>query len=78
MRPALEELLLNAENFPGWVNHADFKEFKGQQEELAAALKNLMARYHSDAARFNKALTQFPNNLLAGMAGLMPYEYYEL
>lgn len=77
IKSSQEELFLAIEKLSAKSHQADFIEFKNKEKVILSELGKDIEAYNIDVAQFNKALNTFPNNLLAGMAGLVPYEFCE-
>ena len=78
IKSAWEEFLPGTENLGENSNQTDYIDFQNKESILLAEMNNHIEDYNLIVTQFNKALNQFPNNLLAGMAGWVPYEYYGL
>ena len=70
-------LLAIAENYPQLRSNENFIRL---QDELAGSENRIAVerRRYNDAVRdFNSGVQQFPNNLMAGVFGFEPREYFE-
>jgi LemA protein len=75
---ALKSLFAVAEAYPDLKANVNFRAL---QEELTATENRIsFARqhYNDTAAQYNAALQQFPGNLVAGMFGFQPADYFQL
>ena len=74
---ALGRLLAIAENYPQLRSNENFIRL---QDELAGSENRIAVerrRYNDTVRDFNSGVQQFPNNLMAGMFGFEPREYFE-
>lgn len=75
---ALKSLFAVAEAYPDLKANVNFRAL---QEELTATENRIsFARqhYNDSAAQYNAALQRFPGNVVAGMFGFQPADYFEL
>lgn len=77
IKSAHEEFFSNPGILSENSNQPDYIEFKNKELVLLTEMNKNVENYNLIVTQFNKALNQFPNNLLAGMAGWVPYEDYE-
>ena len=74
---ALGRLLAIAENYPQLRSNENFIRL---QDELAGSENRIAVerrRYNDTVRDFNTRVRQFPNNLMAGLFGFDPHEYFE-
>jgi LemA protein len=75
---ALGKLFALAENYPDLKASANFLELQKQLSDLENELQ-MARRYYNGAVRNQNVLVQsFPSNLIAGMFGFAPREFFEL
>ncbi|HTQ82990.1 MAG TPA: LemA family protein [Pseudolabrys sp.] len=74
---ALGKLLAVAENYPDLKANTNFLQLQQQLSDLENELQ-MARRYYNGAVRNLNVLVQsFPGNLVAGVAGFAPREYFE-
>ena len=74
---ALGKLLAVAENYPDLKANTNFLQLQQQLSDLENELQ-MARRYYNGAVRNLNVLVQsFPSNLVAGIAGFAPREYFE-
>lgn len=75
---ALGELFALAENYPDLKASTNFLELQKQLSDLENEIQ-MARRYYNGAVRNLNVLVQsFPSNLVAGLAGFAPRDYFEL
>jgi LemA protein len=75
---SLGRLFALAENYPDLKASANFLELQRQLSALENELQ-MARRYYNGAVRnFNVLVQSFPSNLIAGLAGFGPREFFEL
>jgi LemA protein len=75
---ALGRLIALAENYPDLKASANFLELQKQLSELENELQ-MARRYYNGAVRnLNVLVRSFPSNLIAGMFGFAPCDYFAL
>jgi LemA protein len=75
---ALGRLIALAENYPDLKASANFLDLQKQLSELENELQ-MARRYYNGAVRnLNVLVRSFPSNLIAGMFGFAPCDYFEL
>jgi LemA protein len=75
---ALGELFALAENYPDLKASTNFFELQKQLSDLENEIQ-MARRYYNGAVRNLNVLVQsFPSNLVAGLAGFAPRDYFEL
>jgi LemA protein len=75
---ALGKMFALAENYPDLKASANFLELQKQLSDLENELQ-MARRYYNGAVRNQNVLVQsFPSNLIAGMFGFAPREFFEL
>ena len=74
---ALGKLLAVAENYPDLKASTNFLQLQQQLSDLENELQ-MARRYYNGAVRnLNVLVESFPSNLVAGVAGFAPREYFE-
>jgi LemA protein len=75
---ALGKLFALAENYPDLKASANFLDLQQQLSQLETELQ-MARRYYNGAVRNQNVLVQsFPGNLVAGLFGFTPRDYFEL
>jgi LemA protein len=75
---ALRQLFAVAENYPDLKASANFLQLQQQLSDLENELQ-MARRYYNGAVRNLNVLVQsFPSNLIAGVAGFAPRDYFEV
>ncbi len=75
---ALGKLFALAENYPDLKASANFLDLQKQLSDLENEIQ-MARRYYNGAVRNQNVLVQsFPSNLIAGMFGFAPREFFEL
>ena len=75
---ALRQLFAVAENYPDLKASANFIQLQQQLSDLENELQ-MARRYYNGAVRNLNVLVQsFPSNLIAGVAGFAPRDYFEV
>src|SRR5215472_13473859 len=75
---ALRGLLAVAENYPQLRASEQFTALQGSLNEVEDALQNSRRYYNAVVRDFNTKIQSFPTNILAGMFGFQPRQFFEV
>ena len=75
---ALRQLFAVAEAYPQLRAVESFTQLQASLNQIEDALQNARRYYNAVVRDFNTRIAQFPSNLIAGMAGLKPREFFEI
>ena len=74
---ALKSLFAVAENYPQLRASEQFTQLQTSLSAIEDAIQNARRYYNAVVRDFNTKIAQFPTNLLAGMFGFQPREFFE-
>lgn len=74
---ALGRLLMITENYPDLKANQNFLELQAQLEGTENRISTERGRFNDMAKAFNGTIRRFPNNMVAGIAGLARIPYFE-
>ena len=75
---ALKSLFAVAENYPQLRASEQFTQLQSTLSAIEDAIQNARRYYNAVVRDFNTKIAQFPSNLLAGMFGFQPREFFEM
>lgn len=75
---ALRGLFALAESYPQLRAAENFAQLQGTLAQIEDALQNARRYYNAVVRDLNTRVRQFPSNLIAGMFGFRPREFFEL
>ncbi len=75
---ALKSLFAVAENYPQLRASEQFTQLQSSLSAIEEAIQNARRYYNAVVRDFNTRIAQFPANLLAGMFGFKPREFFEV
>src|SRR5262245_52001956 len=75
---SLRSLFAVAERYPELRANQNFLELQSQLSGLEDAIQNARRYYNAVVRDLNTAVETFPGNLIAGMAGIVRRDYFEL
>ena len=75
---ALKSLFAVAENYPQLRASEQFTQLQSSLSAIEDAIQNARRYYNAVVRDFNTRIAQFPTNLLAGMFGFKPREFFEV
>jgi LemA protein len=75
---ALKSLFAVAENYPNLKANENFLELQRQLEDTENKLQAARRFYNSVVQDLDTRLQRFPGNLIGGMAGFKPADYFQL
>ena len=75
---ALRGLLAIAEIYPDLKANAQFLELQAALQGIEGELANSRRYYNATVRDFNTMIQQFPGNLVAGIGGFKPRDFFEL
>ena len=75
---AIGKLLAVAENYPDLKASNNFLELQKQLSDLENELQMARRYYNGTVRNLNVLVQSFPSNLIAGMAGFAPRDFFEL
>jgi LemA protein len=75
---ALKSLFAVAENYPNLKANENFLELQKQLEDTENKLQAARRFYNSVVQDLNTRLQRFPGNLIGGMAGFKPADYFQM
>lgn len=75
---ALRGLLAVAENYPQLQASQQFTALQGSLSEIEDAIQNSRRYYNAVVRDLNTKVVTFPSNLVAGMFGFQPRQFFEL
>jgi len=74
---SLKSLFAVAENYPQLQASEQFKELQGSLNGMEDAVQNSRRYYNAVVRDLNTKIQTFPTNLLAGMFGFQPKQFFE-
>lgn len=74
---ALKTLFAVAENYPQLKASENFLKLQDELSDTENKLQAARRFYNGNVRDFNIAIQKFPNNLIAGLLGFKPYEFFE-
>ena len=75
---ALKSLFAVAENYPQLKASEEFTQLQGSLSEVEDTIQNARRYYNAVVRDLNTKLQSFPTNLLAGMFGFQPRQFFEV
>ena len=75
---ALRGLLAVAENYPQLQASQQFTSLQGSLSEIEDAIQNSRRYYNAVVRDLNTKVVTFPSNIVAGMFGFQPRQFFEL
>ncbi len=75
---ALKSLFAVAENYPQLRASEQFTSLQASLQEVESAIQNARRYYNAVVRDFNTKVQSFPTNVLAGMFGFQPKQFFEL
>jgi LemA protein len=75
---ALRQLFAVAEAYPQLRAVESFTQLQASLNQIEDTLQNARRYYNAVVRDFNTRIAQFPSNLVAGMAGFKPREFFEI
>jgi LemA protein len=75
---ALKSLFAVAENYPQLRASEEFTSLQGSLQEVEGALQDARRYYNAVVRDFNTKLQSFPTNVLGGMFGFQPRQFFQL
>jgi LemA protein len=75
---ALRGLLAIAESYPDLKANSQFLELQNTLQEIEGELANSRRYYNATVREFNTSIQVFPGNLVAGIGGFKPRDFFEL
>jgi LemA protein len=75
---ALRQLFAVAENYPDLKASANFLQLQQQLSDLENELQMARRYYNGTVRNLNVLVQSFPSNLIAGLAGFAPRDYFEV
>src|ERR1700751_4224273 len=74
---ALKSLFAGAENYPQLKASEEFTQLQGSLSQTEDAIQNSRRYYNAVVRDLNTRIQTFPTNLLAGMFGFTPRQFFE-
>lgn len=74
---ALKTLFAVAENYPQLRASENFLKLQDELSDTENKLQAARRFYNGNVRDFNIAIQKFPNNLIAGLLGFKPYDFFE-
>jgi len=74
---ALKTLFAVAENYPNLKASENFKQLQDQLSAIENDIQSARRYYNAAVREFNNAIQVFPANILAGIFGFKPEEFFE-
>ncbi|MSR44583.1 MAG: LemA family protein [Phycisphaerales bacterium] len=74
---ALGRLMAIAEAYPDLKANQNFLQLQGELSNLENAISSSRGGYNGTAGGFNSTLAQFPANIIGGMFGFKPFEFFK-
>ncbi len=74
---ALGRLLAIAEAYPDLKANQNFLQLQGELSSLENAISVTRGGYNASAQGFNATLAQFPTNIIGGIFGFKPFEFFK-
>ncbi len=74
---ALKSLFAVAENYPELKASEEFTQLQNSLSQTEAAIQNSRRYYNAVVRDFNTKIQSFPTNILAGMFGFQPRQFFE-
>lgn len=74
---ALKTLFAVAENYPDLKANSNFQELQTELSDTENKIAYSRQFYNDTVLKYNNACEQFPSNLLAGLFGFKPSEFFE-
>jgi LemA protein len=75
---ALRGLLAVAENYPQLQANQEFMQLQGTLREVEDNIQNARRYYNAVVRDLNTRIASFPTNILAGMFGFAPRQFFEI
>src|SRR5258706_7753701 len=75
---ALRGLLAVAENYPQLQANQEFMQLQGTLREVEDNIQNARRYYNAVVRDLNTKIATFPTNILAGMFGFQPRQFFEI
>ena len=75
---ALKSLFAVAENYPELKANASFRDLQQDLSDIEDQLQKARRYYNGTVREYNGRIEMFPSNLVAGMFGFRPGEFFEL
>lgn len=74
---ALGRLMAIAEAYPDLKANVNFLQLQGELSNLENAISSSRGGYNGSAGGFNTTLAQFPANLIGGLFGFKPFDFFK-
>jgi LemA protein len=75
---ALRQLFAVAENYPQLRASEEFLSLQGSLQEVESTIQNARRYYNAVVRDYDTKLQTFPTNLLAGMMGFQPKQFFQV
>ncbi|MSR69881.1 MAG: LemA family protein [Phycisphaerales bacterium] len=74
---ALGRLMAIAEAYPDLKANQNFLQLQGELSNLENAISSSRGGYNGSAGGFNTTLAQFPANIIGGLFGFKPFDFFK-
>lgn len=74
---ALGRLMAIAEAYPDLKANQNFLQLQGELSNLENGISHSRGGYNGSAGGFNTKLAQFPTNIIGGMFGFKPFDFFK-
>ena len=75
---ALARLMVVVENYPNLKANENFLAFQEQLTSTENNISSFRQSYNDSVLKFNNKIQMFPSNIIAGMGGFKPGEFFEV
>jgi LemA protein len=75
---ALKSLFAVAENYPELKASEEFTQLQGSLSQTEDSIQNARRYYNAVVRDLNTKIQSFPSNILAGMFGFQPRQFFEV
>jgi len=65
------------ERYPELKANQNFLTFQAQLEGIENRIRTERMRYNEEAKKFNQLIVTFPNNLIAGIISVKPFQFFQ-
>jgi len=74
---ALSRLMVVVEKYPELKANQNFLQFQAQLEGIENRIRTERMRYNDAAKLFNQLVVTFPNNIIAGIINVKPFQFFQ-
>jgi len=74
---ALSRLMVVVERYPELKANQNFLTFQAQLEGIENRIRTERMRYNDAAKKFNQLIVTFPNNIIAGIISVKPFQFFQ-